>query len=149
MAAGKLSNSSKIHNKRNILSNSYLSFHFIDLLENFCLKSLSISSSKTLPKAQRTRGLSSYHKFKHKSWSNFIFRISTKHLIQNLNQTPAFPQNLSFKILTKPSFRISIQLHNLYKTLAEKTGQFPAANLAWTSTSKSWPTFVLKVWTKV
>ena len=40
----------------------------------------------TLPKAQRTRGLSSsyqsnflrsYHNFKHKSWSNFIFRIST------------------------------------------------------------------------
>ena len=42
---------------------------------------------KTLPKAQRTRGLSSscqssflrsYHNFKHKSWSHFIFRISTK-----------------------------------------------------------------------
>ena len=50
---------------------------------------------QTLPKAQRTRGLSSscqsnflrsYHKFKHKSWSN-IFRISTKHQLQNLNQT--------------------------------------------------------------
>ena len=75
---------------------------------------------KTLPKAQRTRGLSlfcqskflrSYHKFKHKS-------TSTK----NLNQTSASPQNLKFKILTKPSFRIStkIQLHNLYKTSAEK-----------------------------
>ena len=43
---------------------------------------------ETLPKAQRTRGLSSscqsnflksYQKFKHKSWSHFIFRISTKH----------------------------------------------------------------------
>ena len=43
---------------------------------------------ETLPKAQRTRGLSSsyqsnflrsYHKFKHKSWSHFIFRSSTKH----------------------------------------------------------------------
>ena len=32
---------------------------------------------QTLPKAQRTRGLSSYHKFKHESWSNFILRIST------------------------------------------------------------------------
>ena len=51
-------------------------------------------SWKTLPKAQRTRGLSSpcqsnflksYHKFKHKSWSNFIFKISTKHLLQDLN----------------------------------------------------------------
>ena len=50
---------------------------------------------QTLPKAQRTRGLSSscqsnflksYHKFKHKSWSNFIFRISTKHQFQNLNK---------------------------------------------------------------
>ena len=34
---------------------------------------------KTLPKAQRTRGLSSYHNFLHKSWSNFNFRISIKH----------------------------------------------------------------------
>ena len=47
-----------------------------------------ISEDKTLPKAQRTRGLSSscqsnflksYQKFKHKSWSHFIFRISTMH----------------------------------------------------------------------
>ena len=30
---------------------------------------------KTLPKAQRTRGLSSYHKFLHNSWQNFNFRI--------------------------------------------------------------------------
>ena len=29
---------------------------------------------KTLPKAQRTRGLSSYHNFRHKSRSNFNFR---------------------------------------------------------------------------
>ena len=43
---------------------------------------------RTLPKAQRTRGLSSacqsnlfrsYHKFLHKSWSDFIFRRSTRH----------------------------------------------------------------------
>ena len=42
---------------------------------------------QTLPKAQRTRGLSSYYKFLKKSWSNFTFRyrtginfkISTKH----------------------------------------------------------------------
>ena len=40
---------------------------------------------KTLPKAQRTRGLSSYHKFKHKYWSNFIFRIATKHQLQNFS----------------------------------------------------------------
>ena len=37
---------------------------------------------KTLPKAQRTRWLSSYHKLLHKSWSNSIFRISTKHQLQ-------------------------------------------------------------------
>ena len=42
---------------------------------------------ETLPKAQRTRGLSSYHK----SWSNVIFRISNKHQLQNLNQSSAFP----------------------------------------------------------
>ena len=51
---------------------------------------------KILPKAQRTRGLRSacqsnlfrsYHKFKHKSWSNFIFRILTRHQLQNINQT--------------------------------------------------------------
>ena len=55
---------------------------------------------KTLPKAQRTRGLSSayqsnffwsYHKFSHKSWSN-IFKISTKNQLQNLNQISAFLQ---------------------------------------------------------
>ena len=77
--------------------------------------------TKTLPKAQQTRGLSSayqinffrsYHKL-HKSWSN-IFRISTKHQLQNLNQTSAFWQKLNLKILTRPSFRIStkIELHN-------------------------------------
>ena len=73
----------------------------------------------TLPKAQRTRGLSSayqfnsYHEFLHKSWSN-IFRISTKHQLQSLNQISAFRQNVNLKILTKPSFTIStkIELHN-------------------------------------
>ena len=68
-----------------------------------------IAVTKTLPKAQRTQGLSStyqsnffgsYHKFKHKSWSN-IFRISTLHQLQNLNQTSPFWQNLNLKILTK------------------------------------------------
>ena len=61
------------------------------------------STLKTLPKAQRTRGLSStyqskffgsYHKFKHKSWSN-IFRISTLHQLQNLNRTSPFRQNFN------------------------------------------------------
>ena len=35
---------------------------------------------QTLPKAQRTRGLSSYHKITvHKSWTYYNFRISIKH----------------------------------------------------------------------
>ena len=89
------------------------------------------SLNKTLPKAQRTRGLSSayksnffrsYHKFKHKSWSNFIFRILTKHQFQNLDQTSASRLNLTFKILTKPNFIFltKVQLHNLYKTSTAK-----------------------------
>ena len=82
---------------------------------------------KTLPNAQRTRGLSSsnqsnilrsYHEFKHKSWSNFIFRISTKHQLQNFKQTSASRLNLKFKILSRISTKI--QLHNLYKTSATK-----------------------------
>ena len=61
---------------------------------------------KTLPKAQRTRGLSSYHNFWHKSWSNFNFRNLTK---------------LKLKIFTKPSFRIldKIQLRILTKPCAQ------------------------------
>ena len=51
---------------------------------------------KTLPKAQRTRGLSSYHKITvHKSGAYYNFRISIKHLLQNLNQTSASPLNLN------------------------------------------------------
>ena len=86
---------------------------------------------KTLPKAQRTRGLSSgyqtyffrsYHKFSNKSWSEFIFVISTKQPLQNLNQISEFWLNLNFKILTKWSFRISTKnnLHNLNQGSAAK-----------------------------
>ena len=94
---------------------------------------LQVGGIKTLPKAQRTRGLSSsylsnflrsYHEFKHKSWSNFIFRISTKHELQNFNQTSASQLNLKFTILSRISTKI--QLHNLYKTSATK---------CWTSSS--------------
>ena len=61
-------------------------------------------------------------KFLHKFWSNFISRISTKHQLQNLNQISAFRLNLSFIILTKPSFRIStnIKLHNLNHASASR-----------------------------
>ena len=50
--------------------------------------------------------------------------------------------------MTKPGFRTltKIQLHFFFKTSAAK--YWPASNLAWTSTSKSWPNLVLKVWTK-
>ena len=68
--------------------------------------------NKTLPKAQRTRGLSSAYqsnKFLHKSWSNSK--------IQNLNQTSAFRPNFNFKILTKH------QLHNLNKPQQQNTDQ--------------------------
>ena len=51
---------------------------------------------KTLPKAQRTRGLSSYHKLLHKSWSN-NFRILIKHLPPNLKQTSVSRPNLNLK----------------------------------------------------
>ena len=38
------------------------------------------SYMKTLPKAQRTKGLSSYHKITvHKSWTYYNFRISIEH----------------------------------------------------------------------
>ena len=82
----------------------------------------------TLPRAQRTWGLSStfqsLNKFKHESWSNFIFRISTKHSLQNSNQTSASRLNLKFKIFTKSSFRVStnIQSHDLCKHQPAKYG---------------------------
>ena len=78
--------------------------------KNFKILSLTLSIYKTLPKAQRTRGLSSsyqsnffrsYHKFLQKSWSNLIFKISTKNQLQYRNQTSASRLNLKFKILTK------------------------------------------------
>jgi len=79
---------------------------------------------KTLPKAQRTRGLSSahqsnffrsYHKFSTKSWLDLIFIISTKQQLQNISQISAFWLILNFKILAKRSLRISTKnnLHNL------------------------------------
>ena len=96
--------------------NVYIDSHFLKCLDfpetknwsfSFPLVGKSASSGfQTLPKAQRTPGLSSayqsnffrsYHKFLHKSWSN-IFRISTKHQLQNLNQASAFWRNLNSKL---------------------------------------------------
>ena len=97
-----------------------------------------ISKSKNTGTTDPTVGCSyqsnfyrSCRKFLHNSWTNFIFRISTKHQLQNLNQTSASRLNLKFKVLTKPSFRIStkIKLHNLN----------------WVSAAKYWPNFSFKI----
>ena len=84
--------------------------------------------TKTLPKAQRTRGLSSSYQSNFlRSYHNFtnldqISSSESRLKNQFLNQTSASPINLKFKISTKHSFRIAtkIQLHNLYKTSASK-----------------------------
>ena len=60
----------------------------------------------------------SYHEFLHRACPNFIFRIWTKHQLQNLNRTSSSRLNLNFKILSRISTKI--QLHNLYKTSAAK-----------------------------
>ena len=72
------------------------------------------TQKQTLPKAQRTRGFSSYHKFLHTSWSNSESRLSIYSTISNLN-LKSWPNLawLSFKILT------TIQLHNLNQTSAK------------------------------
>ena len=105
---------------------------------------------KTLPKAQRTRGLSSYYKLLHKSWSNYIFRISNRYHFQNLNQTWTSQLKLNFQILTKPSFKIStkIQIHNLYKTSAAKYQPNFSFKILAELNFKSLPNLLLKIWTK-
>ena len=87
-----------------------------------------LTNEKTLPKAQRTRGLSSCYQSNFlRSYHNFtnldqISSSESRLKNQFLNQTSASPINLKFKISTKHSFRIAtkIQLHNLYKTSASK-----------------------------
>ena len=86
-----------------------------------CVKNIAqVKAAQGLSSAYESNLVKSYHKFKHKSRSNF--RISTRHQLQHLNQTSASLQNLKFKIMTKQSFRMStkIQLHNLHKTSAAK-----------------------------
>ena len=77
------------------------------------------TGEKTLPKAQRTRVLSSYHKFKHKSRPNFIFRISTKHQLQ-LQPNISISTKSSMKLQNLDQISTEIQFRNLYKTSAEK-----------------------------
>ena len=86
-----------------------------------CVKNIAQGkAAQGLSSAYESNLVKSYHKFKHKSRSNF--RISTRHQLQHLYQTSATSRNLKFKILTKHSFRIStkIQLHDLHKTSAVK-----------------------------
>ena len=83
----------------------------------------------------------------HISWSNFIWGISTKHQIQNLNPTSASRPNLKFKILSR--ILTKIQLHNLYKTSAKKYRPNSSFKFCLNSTLKSWPNLVLKVRTKI
>ena len=101
-------------------------------LSNFLVKQKVVEvfqvNYKTLPKAQRTRGLSSSYQSNFlRSYHNFtnldqISSSESRLKNQFLNQTSASPINLKFKISTKHSFRIAtkIQLHNLYKTSASK-----------------------------
>ena len=76
---------------------------------------------KTLPKAQRTRGLSVLTKVTSlghitRSWSNFIFWISTKHQPQNLKQilVSKYWPKFSVKICTE------LTLQNLNQSLFSK-----------------------------
>ena len=98
-----------------------------------------------------------YHVYMYShSWPIKYFKIKIKikfhfQILDYIALTSKSQPNISIytkfklKILTKPSFRIftKIQIHYLYKTSAEKTDQTPASNLAFTSTSKSWPNLVL------
>ena len=78
--------------------------------------------------------------------SNLIFIIPTKQQLQNLIQLSAF--RLNFKILNKRSFIILTKnnLHNLNQGSAAKYWLNFSFNIS-SSTWKSWPNLVLKVWT--
>ena len=86
-----------------------------------------VKRNETLPKAQggsssyQSNFLRSYHKFLHKTWSNFIFIILIKNQLQNLNQTSASRLNLKFKILTKTQLQYFVQdSTKFYKISAAK-----------------------------
>ena len=73
----------------------------------------------------------SYHKFSNKSWSDFIFKILTKQLLQDLNQISAAKYWLNF------SFKISpeLQLQNLDQTLCSKSGILDKKLILWPNLS--------------
>ena len=76
--------------------------------------------------------------FLHKLRSNFVFWISTKPQLQNLNQTSTSRLNLNFKILTKPSLTFNFITSTCYQQ--QNTDQ--------TSASKSCLNFNFKILTK-
>ena len=90
------------------------------------------------PEGYQSNFFRSNHKFLHKSWSNFIFRISTKYQLQILNHTWL---NLNIKTLTKYSFRIStkIKLNDLKKHQQQNTDQTSASKSRLNFNFKSWP----------
>ena len=78
---------------------------------------------KTLPKAQRTRGLSSYHKITVHSWQilNILQFQNLQLALTSKSQTNiSISTKLKIKILTTSTFRIltKIQLHKLNHTSA-------------------------------
>ena len=101
---------------------------------------------KTLPKAQRTGGLSSYHKITVLS-SQILNILQFQNLDQALTSKSQLNISLStkykVKILTKTSFRIlsKIQLRNLNQT--------PEAKYGPSSSFKISPNFNFKILTKV
>ena len=110
----------EIHQKSNVTSDLRLSKTFPSHIWQDGEEILNWLSNETLPKAQRTRGLSSSCQ-SHIASSNTNLQNLDSASTRNLNQTSASPLNLKFKILTQPSFRMTkIQLHNLYKTSATK-----------------------------
>ena len=105
-------------------------------------EALSSLQGRTLPKAQGTQGLSSAHQ------SNFVrlYQVltqifSTKHQLQNLNQTSGSRLNLKLRSCPNlasefwPRFNCVTSTDVSSKTLTKLQLQ----NLAWTSTSKSRP----------
>ena len=103
------------------------------------LQYMNESKKQTLPKAQRTRGLSSayqsywfrsYPKLKHKYWSNFIFRISTKHQHLDYTWNLKYWPNLAFESRSRFNFITST------KHQWQNSEQTP--------TSKSWLNFNFK-----
>ena len=95
---------------------------------------------KALPRAQRTWGLSStfqsLNKFKHESWSNFILRISTSKSQPNIGLSIKLVQTY---VASEYQPRFNFMTSTKHQQQNEMLNNLQLQNLAWTSTSKSWP----------